>query len=144
MGYIDSNLTKGERVVYRTRQHKIVFVLPTFFMVFAIQSRFSSGWGVYDYLIAVSALWLMATIFSHFHTEFGVTTRRVIIKVGIFRLNSVEVLNSQVESIKVRQSVLGRVLDYGTLTVTGAGGTDNVFFLVAKPGGLIRAVRQRT
>jgi uncharacterized membrane protein YdbT with pleckstrin-like domain len=142
MGYIDQNLAKGERVVYRTRQHKIIFALPTLFMVIALQGRFLPGRDCCDALVAVGALWWMATLLSYFCTEFGVTTRRVIIKAGIFRLNSIEVLNSQVESIKVKQSVLGRVLDYGTVTVTGGGGTDDVFYLVDRPGGLLRAVRQ--
>jgi uncharacterized membrane protein YdbT with pleckstrin-like domain len=54
-------------------------------------------------------------------TELAITTRRVIAKFGFIRRRTVELNISKVESIQVDQSVMGRILDYGTLVISGAG-----------------------
>jgi uncharacterized membrane protein YdbT with pleckstrin-like domain len=54
-------------------------------------------------------------------TELAITTRRVIAKFGFISRRTVELNISKVESIQVDQSVMGRILDYGTLVISGAG-----------------------
>ncbi len=66
-------------------------------------------------------------------SEFGLTNRRVIMKVGMLRRRSLEVLLNKVESILVNQSTLGTVLRFGSITVTGTGGTKDTFHNVAGP-----------
>ena len=56
-------------------------------------------------------------------TELAVTDRRVIYKTGIFRRHSMEMNRSKVETVGVNQSILGRVLGYGTVIVRGTGGS---------------------
>jgi len=65
--------------------------------------------------------------------EFGVTNKRVIIKTGIIRRKTLEVILQKVESIEVDQSVPGRILGYGTLVITGSGGTNKPYTNIAKP-----------
>ncbi len=47
----------------------------------------------------------------------------------------------KVESVDVRQSIFGRVLDYGTVIVRGTGGSPNPLAYVSAPLALRRAVR---
>jgi uncharacterized membrane protein YdbT with pleckstrin-like domain len=54
-------------------------------------------------------------------TEIAVTTRRLIVKHGFVRRNTVEINLSKVESIQVDQNVFGRMLDFGTLVISGTG-----------------------
>ena len=66
-------------------------------------------------------------------SEFGVTTKRVIIKVGLLRRRTLELLLRQVEAISVEQTVLGRMLGFGSVTLTGTGGVQEVFHNISSP-----------
>jgi uncharacterized membrane protein YdbT with pleckstrin-like domain len=50
-----------------------------------------------------------------------VTDRRVIYKRGFINRRTAEMHMDKVESVDVDQSVLGRLLDYGTIYVKGTG-----------------------
>jgi len=56
-------------------------------------------------------------------TAFAVTNRRVIAKTGLIRHRTLELLLTKVESIDVSQPIMGRILNYGTITFVGTGGT---------------------
>jgi uncharacterized membrane protein YdbT with pleckstrin-like domain len=73
-----------------------------------------------------------------------VTTKRVIIKVGLVRRRSVELLLRQVEAIRVEQGILGRILGYGTIIVGGTGGTAEPFSEIAAPLEFRRQVQMQS
>jgi uncharacterized membrane protein YdbT with pleckstrin-like domain len=54
-------------------------------------------------------------------TELAITTKRVIVKFGFIRRSTVEINISKVESIQVDQEILGRMFNFGTLIIAGAG-----------------------
>jgi len=54
-------------------------------------------------------------------TELAITTRRVIVKHGFISRRTVEINIQKVESIQVDQEVLGRMFNFGTLVIAGAG-----------------------
>jgi len=122
MGYVESNLMKGETVLYRGRLHWIIFFWPVllFFLIVPL----------------IGALIRNAT------SEFAVTSRRVIVKVGLITRTTLELNLSKVESIGVDQSLLGRMLNYGTIVVVGTGGTREPFADIADPMGFRRAVNE--
>jgi hypothetical protein len=75
-------------------------------------------------------------------SEFAVTTTRLIFKVGLVARYTTELLLGKVESIGVQQTLLGRLLNYGDLVVTGTGGAREVFPRVRDPIGLRNHVQQ--
>ena len=54
-------------------------------------------------------------------TEIAITNRRVIAKFGFIDRHTVEINLEKVEALRVDQGVLGRMLNYGTIHITGAG-----------------------
>ena len=132
LSYIESNLLLDEQIVYQANLHWKIFwksslvVLVGIFclLVHAILAGAITGIGL--------ALALRAFI-DYKSSEFGVTTKRVIIKVGFLRRRTLELLLRQVEAISVEQSVLGRMLDFGSLTLTGTGGVHEVFHNISSP-----------
>jgi hypothetical protein len=52
---------------------------------------------------------------------FAVTNKRVVVKVGLVRRHSTEILLRQVEGITVDQGIMGRILDFGTIVIEGTG-----------------------
>jgi uncharacterized membrane protein YdbT with pleckstrin-like domain len=141
MGYVDSNLLSGEQITFQTRLHWIVFGWPVVFALFAaLMTAAGAGpaSGFFWFLaIAVGCLSLL----SYMTSEFAVTTKRVIIKVGALRRRTLELQLSKVESVTVDQGILGRIVGYGTIVVTGTGGTKEPFRRIATPMGFRQAVQ---
>jgi len=74
-------------------------------------------------------------------TEVAVSNRRVLIKTGFMSRKTIEVTLPKVESVGVDESVLGRMLGYGTVIVRRTGGTLESFSRIAHPAELCRQVQ---
>ena len=108
--YVESTLSSGERVVYEAKLHWIIFVsLKALFTLF-----------IYPF-IAMST------------SEFAITSKRIIIKVGLISRRTLEMNLSKIESVHVDQGILGRLLGYGTVVITGSGGTREGFAYIINP-----------
>lgn len=150
MGYIQDNLMPNERILFTARVHPAVFLPSAFsfmvsigFFIYALGTGKKGdvasgplagllllaaiGFFVYSILLGIQALVILLT------TEFAVTNKRVIAKRGFIRRHTLEILLPKVESISVNQNVLGRLLNFGTVTVTGTGGTRESFRAIGEP-----------
>jgi uncharacterized membrane protein YdbT with pleckstrin-like domain len=72
-------------------------------------------------------------------TEIFVTTKRVIFKRGWISRNTVEINLNRVEGLDVNQSILGRIFNFGTVTVRGTGIGSELMRSVEDPIGLRNA-----
>ena len=134
MGYVDSNLLPNEHVTYRARLHRIIYLLPICVLIIAAGVGFASGSWIAGGILGLIGLvmWVPPWIRS-ISSEFAVTNKRVLVKVGLIRRHSLELLLQKVEGIGVDQGILGRILGYGTITVSGTGGTREAFRMIADP-----------
>jgi uncharacterized membrane protein YdbT with pleckstrin-like domain len=136
MSYVEKTLQPGETIVYQTRLHWIVF-LPAIIVVLAGIAAFvlapyaSTTEPMLVNLIKTLgiALVILAVILSismwvqYISTEMAITNRRVVAKIGFIWRRTVEMERGKVESVSVDQSIMGRILDYGTIIVRGTGST---------------------
>jgi uncharacterized membrane protein YdbT with pleckstrin-like domain len=136
VGYIEDNLLPGERIVHRAYPHKIFFLWPGFFALITLllmAAPFEGHW----YAAAISAVPTVIASLSAWvkfsSAEYAVTNKRVIAKTGLVRRRTVETLLAKVEAVEVDQDILGRILGYGTITVTGTGGGRDTIVRVARP-----------
>ncbi|MEX2109009.1 MAG: PH domain-containing protein [Gemmatimonadaceae bacterium] len=145
MSYIESQLLPGEAIKYRGHLHRIIFAPAFVFAVLAILALViamqSGDWPLF-YGLAVPAVvaYIWAQIL-YTTSEFAVTNKRVVIKVGWLRRRTVETMLSKVEGINVEQSVTGRLLGYGSIVITGTGGTAEPFRNIGKPFEFRRQVQ---
>jgi uncharacterized membrane protein YdbT with pleckstrin-like domain len=143
VSYIDETLLPDEHVVYRTSLHGIIFLRPVFVilvgLVLLIAFRTVPLVGAPVLLLGV--LLLFAPLVAYWSTELGVTNKRMIVKVGFIRRRTLELLLRQVEALSVDQSLSGRMLDYGTITLSGTGGVREVFHRVREPLELRRRIQ---
>jgi uncharacterized membrane protein YdbT with pleckstrin-like domain len=154
MSYVDDNLLPGEEVIYEAELHWSIFLYPlAWFLaglaiaVYAFANHDSplSGFECLGSLLllfmafvgALTAALLVST------TEFALTDRRIIAKHGILQRRSLEIQLAKVESIRVIQPILGMILNYGTVSVVGTGGTYETFRNIAKPQELRKQVQAR-
>jgi uncharacterized membrane protein YdbT with pleckstrin-like domain len=75
--------------------------------------------------------------------EFAVTNKRVILKTGFVRNKTAEMFLAKVESVGVEQSVLGRLLGYGSIVIRGTGGSLEPFSDIARPLEFRRQIQQQ-
>jgi len=108
--YVQANLTKDEQVIYEAKLHWIIFVS----------------------LKAILTLFI-APLIAQATSEFAITNKRVIIKVGLISRRTLEMNLTKIESVNVNQSILGRMLGYGTIVVIGTGGTREIFAGICDP-----------
>jgi uncharacterized membrane protein YdbT with pleckstrin-like domain len=146
MSYVDSNLLEGERVMYRTRLHWKLFIPPIVFALIVSVPlawiAYAETWTVFAWIpLAIALLWLIAAFVRRQTSEFVVTNKRVLMKVGVFTVRSIELLLSKVEAIAVHQSLTGRVLGYGDIVLTGSGGTKEPFSTIQSPLAFRNAVQ---
>ena len=159
MSYIQDNLMPNEKILFSARVHSAVFLssIVTFIMsivvvIFSLSLASQQNTGAS--LLAGIVLLLAAFTFLNsiilglqaliviFTTEFAVTNRRVIAKTGFIRRHTLEMLLPKVESIAVGQNVLGRLLNFGTVTVTGTGGTKESFRAIIEPVAVRTKINQ--
>ena len=149
MSYIDANLLPGERVVFRTRLHWKLLVGPFVFLLVTLVPvawlYWQGPWTPWILLApAFGLLVLAAAIVRRQSSDFAVTTKRVMMKTGIFSTRSVELLLGKIEAIAVNQTLAGRLLGYGDIVVTGSGGTEEAFGDIQAPLAFRRAVQSVT
>lgn len=115
--YIDEILQPGERVLYSTNAHRI-FYFPAIV-----------GWTV-----ALTALyWTVRGWFHRFTTETDVTNLRAVHKTGFIKRRTFEMALDKVESVDVNQTIPGRILNYGDVTINGVGEGREAIRTVASP-----------
>jgi uncharacterized membrane protein YdbT with pleckstrin-like domain len=134
MSYVESNLLPNEQITYRARLHPVIYALPVLVFVVALLAALGGGGWIAGGAIGVIGfvLFLPPWIRSA-SSEFAITNKRVLIKVGLIRRHSLELLLQKVEGIGVDQGILGRILGYGTITVSGVGGTKEAFRMISNP-----------
>ena len=142
--YIDDILQPGEKVLYSTNAHWIFYLPAMAAWLVAVAFLVLSRLIVADTPMllclalaatsAVVALYKMLTAWFHrWTTETDVTNLRVVHKAGFIKRRTFEMSLDKVESVDVNQSILGRILNYGDVTILGVGEGKETISTIASP-----------
>jgi uncharacterized membrane protein YdbT with pleckstrin-like domain len=145
--YVDETLTKGENVLLRGKiaPQKYWFnfliagtCLLTGLMALTVPSppKGYDGPSPIGFLLVyvlIAVAFLIAPIMRIRTNELALTNKRVIAKVGIISLDAIEIKIEKVESVMVKQGIFGRLLNYGTIVVTGTGASHAVIPAISNP-----------
>ena len=142
MSYIDENLLPNEHVVYRADLHWIIFARAILVLVVGLVLVFVPRIAQASVVaLLLGVVMLVPPFVAYRTTELGVTNKRVIVKTGLVRRRTLELLLRQVEAILVDQSLLGRLFGFGSITLTGTGGVREIFHRVRDPLELRRRIQ---
>lgn len=132
MSYVQSVIMPGESVIAQARTHWFIYAGPALWLLLAlILTAAVPPLGIVLLVfscILITRAWLYA-----YSTELAVTSRRVIAKFGFIRRNTVELRHDKVESLNVNQGIIGRIFDFGSIVITGSGGTHAPLPYIANP-----------
>jgi len=126
--YVESVLAPGERVVHRCAVSHWNFALS--YLIGAacfigaaavVYMKWQRSPPIAAALTVIGVLVIMIALIRRGTTELVLTDRRIIAKRGFIARATVEMTLAKVESLHVNQGLLGRVLDYGDVTVVGTG-----------------------
>jgi uncharacterized membrane protein YdbT with pleckstrin-like domain len=135
MRYVRRVLQPGETIVYSTKLHWRVYIQAILLVIACIiitgaavatndNQGISLAFGIAAVIFALLALSAgLRAFIRRATTELAVTDHRVIYKSGLLSRHTIEMNRDKVESVDVDQSLLGRILGYGTVVVRGTGGS---------------------
>jgi len=159
MKYVHNTLMHDEKLILYTRPHRIVFApiflwliislliliygpslgLNTVTLLLDIPLHILLSFGAF--IIAI--LHAISSFIVYVTSEYAVTDKRVLMKIGLIRRNSLEIFLDKIESIHVRQSVPGRILNFGSIVISGTGGSKDPFNYIPRPLHFRRQVQEQ-
>lgn len=121
----------GEKIVYEAHISWWNFTGPVFLLL--VWLSMPSGNSIKAFVGILAFAGIIYKLIQHFTTELYIGEKFVVAKYGLIRRETIEILHSKVESIRVNQGILGRILGYGNVVIIGAGGSKNSIHFISKP-----------
>jgi uncharacterized membrane protein YdbT with pleckstrin-like domain len=128
MKYIDRVLAPNEQIIHETGLHWIVFLAPLACLVIALfaglgVNKRDVGAAGFVALIfgGLGLFFLFKALIDWWTTEIAVTTHRVVYMRGLIARDTIEINFNRIEGLDIKQSILGRLLNFGTVIIRGTG-----------------------
>ena len=161
------NLQEAEELLYVPRLHwfftvkhmglfLLVFIILLVFWCCAETAYYGSSWwtcgaasveelryyirNAFLASVILAMVVFVWRVFQYLCTEFGVTNKRLILKHGVLRTVVAEIPIDRIESICCIKGLLGILFNYGTIRVSGIGGTTRVFRMIGRPYAVRRKI----
>jgi uncharacterized membrane protein YdbT with pleckstrin-like domain len=119
--YIEQILTDGERVVFDARVSLWSQWKPIALGIVLLP------------VVGIGLVFLLRAWLVYRTTELAITTKRIVSKTGIIRRSTMELRLDKIESIKVDQHIMGRLLNFGSITLAGTGGDKTPIECISAP-----------
>ena len=120
MGYVQDTIGNNEKIIYTVKFHwlytLIAFLNLLFLGVFII--------GIINFFKMMINKWT---------TERILTDLRYIQKTGWIKRDTEEIRISKIEEVDLKQSILGRILGYGSINISGTGSGKITLELIDDP-----------
>jgi len=147
MGYIEQKLIAGEQILYRVKLHWVVFkwsaIWLVIFLILFTGKEGSLSVSVAPGILVLAIILIILASIKFATSEFGLTSKRILMKKGLIRRHSKELLLTKIEGIQVKQGIVGRIFGYGTIIVTGTGGIKTNFDKISNPLEFRRRVQEQ-
>jgi DNA-directed RNA polymerase subunit RPC12/RpoP len=151
--FAQRTLLPNEVLICSARMHKVIFLAPAVvfgcvslaFLIAAITAR-----NEYQFMLPLiflifllSALIVSKAVIQYLTTECVLTDKRVLGKTGLLRRHSLELLLTKVEGLSIDQGLMGRFFDFGSVVVSGTGGSKTPFDGISQPLEFRRRVQEQ-
>ena len=142
MTYIESILEPGEKIRYHTTVSWTVYTPAVLLAICALASAVAAasyshvtivGWFIAALFAVAAAVTFVPAWFRRWTTEIAVTDRRVILKRGLIRRHTIEMNMNKIESVDVDQTLMGRLFDYGNVSIRGTGSSFEALRMIDAP-----------
>ena len=147
MSYIEQSLAGNEQLIYRAHFHFLYrfaawgLLLASAVAALVAQAREYPLWIVAS-LLGCGVLVFLAIMIPIWAQQIAVTNQRLIHRRGLVRRSTEELQLSAVEEVRLEQGLLGRLLGFGRVIVSGTGIEDVRLPALAEPVRLRRKLQE--
>ena len=137
-------MINDDGIVYQARLHWIIYVWPVIFlamttylgMTFPLLTQPSMLFG------GLVLIWLFSTWIIYHFTSLTIKTNGLVLRSGFLVRQTIDIPFGKIESVDIKQSIVGSVFGYGSLEITGTGGTRQYICNISKPLTCRRYIEQ--
>ena len=134
--YVEKNLTKNEQIILKAKINPLALLKDFIVCVVIIAigivinnilgeqgGENSAQIGLYVMLafIAVAAIKFIIAVLYIVMTALAVTSRRVVGKVGVLKVESLDLQIDKVDNVSIKTPFVGRILHYSTMEIKSTG-----------------------
>ncbi len=132
------------KVIYFAKLHWILFLWPALlgFGALILGAQVYQLKEVALLLLVFALIWGVMTWITFHFSSLTIKKNQIILRTGMLVRQTVDISMAKIESIDVRQSIFGSLLGYGSLVITGTGGTRQAINLLAQPLTCRRYIEQ--
>jgi hypothetical protein len=131
----------AERTLFETRLHPAVYLRAAgWFAAYAVLRAADFPLAALPFVV-VGLFETIILVLQQGNAEFAFTTYRLSMSTGTLRRRRRDLALQTIASVSVKQSPIGRLLGYGTVVVTLAGGTQESWAWVARAQGLAEKIQ---
>ena len=145
--YVNKNLGANETVIAETRYHLLIMFLRPGILVLVAIALFIFGGEDLGFIaiipVVLAVIAFLSSFIKYISTEIALTSNRVIVKAGFISRSASDISLKKVEGIDVKQSILGRIFNYGSMKVRGTGSGDVWYSGISNPYGFQKAVNEK-
>lgn len=132
MSYINDTRKQGEVVLYKAKIHWLIFATPIIILI--IGALFPSEDSILFYLriflFIFGAYKLVEALSLFIGSEYVVTNYRAVLKEGLLKKEATQLSLSRCENLIIAQSFIGRIFNYGTISIATAGSRTDYKFII--------------
>ena len=131
MHFMEKNLLVNERIVFSTKLNWTLYVKSSIVILIGLLVLLDGLFGLI--VVFIGILSAVVTYFKIKTFEFAVTNKRILIKYGILRTRSFEIMLNKVEAIYIERNIIEKLVNSGTMIIKGTGGSQNLLRNVDNP-----------
>ena len=149
MSYIKANLNSGEKINNFTKpsiKPVILFMFLLTPLFFLVGFAYSDGSIISSIItsIIISVLYFIYEMIKIYVSEFAITNKRVISKLGLISRDVEEMNLKSIESVNLKQGVIGRILNVGNIVISGRGSSQVIFKEVDDPVAVRKKIKHKS
>lgn len=146
--YVEKNLMDDETIVHQVRLHPIILLIPSLTVSLlagslSVTKEIPLVYAIVGLLLVGALFRLTDRLILYLTSEFAVTTKRVLGKTGLISISTSEIVLAKVEAIRLSQTILGRIFNFGNVEVTGTGGTEEILRFIPDPIYFSKCVQEQ-
>jgi len=135
---------KREAIIYQARLHVVIFLWPVvlFGVAFYLVINYSFIREASLLMCGIALIWGLIVLVRYQFSILMIKEKQVMLKTGFWVRQTIDVPLSKIESIDIKQPLLGSLLHYGSLVITGTGGTRQIIHYISRPLTCRRHIEQ--
>ena len=131
-------------IVYQARLHWILFFWPCALLCLAgfLDMKIEQLHDVAIFMAVFALIWGAIYWMTYHFSSLTIKKSQIILCTGFLVRKTIDIPLSKIESIDISQSIIGSIFHYGTLVITGTGGSRQMINYLNRPLTCRRYIEQ--